>query len=107
MSVKKAENQTQVDKKESVMHSFEDMIDKKVFIRTVTHYFTGKVVGIFNHNFVILENAAWIADTGRFEQAIRDGVLDEIEPIAVTWYVNMDTVTDFGLWMHALPVEQK
>lgn len=27
-----------------------------------------------------LENAAWIADSGRFMQAIKDGELKEVEP---------------------------
>ena len=39
---------------------------------------------------------------------ITKGILNEVEPIKNNdWYVNMSTVTDFCLWKHPLPKEQK
>ena len=52
---------------------------KKYLIRTVTMTVTGKLVRVYPHELV-LETAAWIADTGRFSDAVRTGTFDEIEP---------------------------
>ena len=78
----------------------------KYFIRTVTYFATGQVKKIIG-KFLVLEDAAWIADTGRFRQAIMDGVLDEIEPVEVDMYLNTDTITDAFVWRHPLPKVQK
>ena len=49
------------------------------FIRTVTHHFTGRLVLVTPQELWI-EDAAWIADSGRFAQAIESGVFAEVEP---------------------------
>jgi hypothetical protein len=54
-------------------------VGKNYFIRTVTHHYTGKCVG-FNATEIILENAAWIADDGRFAQAVASCEFSEVEP---------------------------
>lgn len=48
-------------------------------IRTVTMIDTGRLVAISDHELV-LEDAAWIADTGRFADALRSGSFSEVEP---------------------------
>jgi len=54
-----------------------------MLIRTVTNYWTGRIVQIFPCSLV-LEDAAWIADTGRFSEALTNGIetlgSSEIEP---------------------------
>lgn len=52
------------------------------FIRTVTYHYTGKLVGFNgpNNSELVIESAAWIADSGRFATAIKDGKLSEVEP---------------------------
>jgi hypothetical protein len=81
-------------------------IGEKYFIRTVTYFATGKVKRITG-NFLELEDAAWIADTGRFNEAISKGVLNEIEPVEVPMYLNINSITDAFLWKHKLPREAK
>lgn len=81
-------------------------VGEKYLIRTVTYFLTGKVKAITG-NFLELEDAAWIADTGRFTQAINDGELDEVEPVDVPAFVNMAAITDAFLWRHDVPREQK
>lgn len=54
-------------------------IGRNYFIRTVTHHFTGKLVKVTAKELV-LESAAWIADDGRFYDALKTGKLSEIEP---------------------------
>ena len=88
------------------INKMEDLVGEKVFIRTVTYHLTGKIKRMIG-TIVELEDAAWIADSGRFMQCIRDGVLNEVEPIKTKWFVNLSSVTDFGIWKHALPKDQK
>jgi hypothetical protein len=81
-------------------------VGEKYFIRTVTYFATGKVKRVTG-NFLELEDAAWIADTGRFQEAIMKGVLNEVEPVEVPMYINISSITDAFLWKHKLPREQK
>jgi len=48
-------------------------------IRTVTMIVTGKLVAIDDHE-ITLTNAAWIADTGRYAQAVESAEFAEVEP---------------------------
>ena len=54
-------------------------IGKYYLIRTVTMIDTGKLVAVTDQELV-LEEAAWIADTGRFADALLKGVYGEVEP---------------------------
>jgi hypothetical protein len=54
-------------------------IGKTYFIRTVTHHFTGVLKKVFKQE-IVLEDAAWIADDGRFAAAVKDGSFNEVEP---------------------------
>lgn len=54
-------------------------IGKSYFIRTVTHYFTGRLIWV-GEKEIVLEEAAWIADTGRFHQFIDGKTVNESEP---------------------------
>jgi len=73
-------------------HPFE--IGKKYLIRTVTMIQTGMVKSI-RGKFIVLEQAAWIADTGRFSEALEDQEkMKEVEPFKNDAIVNMDTIVD-------------
>lgn len=87
------------------LNSLQDLVGKKFFIRTVTYHLTGKVTKIVG-NILCLEDAAFIAESGRFMQAIKDGTLNEVEPVGEA-FVNFAAVTDFFPWKHELPKEQK
>lgn len=52
---------------------------KFYFIRGVTLYYVGRLVAI-DDLFVTLDQCAWVADTGRFAEALRTGKLLEVEP---------------------------
>ena len=54
-------------------------LGKNYLIRTVTMIQTGRLVAVTDKELV-LENAAWIADTGRFADALESGKFDEVEP---------------------------
>ena len=82
-----------------------DMVGKAYFFRTVTYHMTGRVKKVIG-NILQLETAAWIADSGRFMGAIKDGTLLEVEPVGPA-FLNLQTVVDFFPWPHDLPVDQK
>lgn len=54
-------------------------IGANYMVRTVTMINTGRLVQVTNQELV-LEDAAWIADTGRFATTLKDGNFNEIEP---------------------------
>jgi len=81
-----------------------DMLGEKFFFRTVTYHLTGRVKRVFG-NILELENAAWIADSGRFMNAIKEGTLKEVEPVGKA-FINIQSVTDFFPWKHKLPDKQ-
>ncbi len=87
------------------IQSLKDMVGEKYFFRTVTYHLTGRVKKVIG-SILELENTAWIADSGRFMQAIKEGKLNEVEPVGKA-YINMDSVTDFFPWTHKLPETQK
>ena len=76
------------------------------FLRTVTVYLTGRVKAIMG-KFLIIEEAAWIADTGRFSDAMKNGSFNEVEPYDDDVFVNMDTIVDAKPWGIILPASQK
>ncbi len=81
-------------------------IGKAYFFRTVTYHLTGRVKDQID-NFLILESAAWIADSGRFTQAINKGYLVEVEPVNGLVRLNLQSITDAFEWNSPLPREQK
>jgi hypothetical protein len=54
-------------------------IGKNYLIRTVTMIDTGKLVAV-GPTELVLEQAAWIADTGRFAGALKSCDFSEVEP---------------------------
>lgn len=87
------------------INSLNDMVGQKYFFRTVTYHLTGKVVKVIG-SILELEDAAWIASSGRFADFLKKGVADEVEPCGKA-FININSVTDFFPWKHALPKEQK
>lgn len=81
-------------------------IGKAYLFRTVTHIEVGRVTKICG-DFVTLEDASWIADTGRYHNCLRDGVFSEVEPYPISSTVNLGSLINFAPWPHGLPKEQK
>lgn len=87
------------------VNTYEDLVGGKYYFRTVTFHQVGEVKKIVGR-FVYLKNASWVADSGRFMNAIKDGTLNEVEPVG-DCFVNLDTVVDFFPWVHDMPKAQK
>lgn len=82
-------------------------VGNNVFVRTVTHYYTGRVLD-FDTRTLLLEGAAWVAETDRWADTLRTGKLREVEPFPEgVVYVAMGAVVDICDWSHPLPRGQK
>ena len=78
----------------------------KVAPGTVTFYMVGKVEKIIAGKFIKLSDASWIPVSGRFMQCIKNGCIDEVEPVG-DCFVNIESAVDFFPWKHDLPRDQK
>jgi hypothetical protein len=84
----------------------------KYYIRTVTHHQVGKCIGVVHEGnipFVLLENASWVADSGRWHDSLTKGFQSnaEIEPCPGVVRVNVSSIIDIFDWSHNLPTEQQ
>lgn len=81
-------------------------VGQNYFIRTVTHYYTGKIERITSKE-IVMSTVAWIADTGRFSDALKTGNLSEVEPIPGEVIIGRGAVIDAIRWNFDLPTSQK
>lgn len=82
-------------------------IGKNYLVRTVTMVDVGRVTRVIG-NFIVMENASWIADTGRFYECLeRTGVFNEVEPFKHPIYLNVNAIIDATPWPYDLPSEPK
>ena len=49
-------------------HGFE--VGKSYFIRTVTHHYLGKCIGVYEL-CIVMKKCTWVADDGRFHKAMQ------------------------------------
>ena len=75
-------------------------------IRTVTQYVVGRLTWV-GPTELLLEDAAWVADTGRFHDALVTGRFHEVEPFPGPVIVGRGSICDATRWSHALPIAQK
>jgi len=74
-----------------------------VLIRTVTMIDLGRVVAI-GRDFITLTDGGWVASTGRFNEALRTGKLDEFERCDLPWFlVGRGAICDVFPWPHMIP----
>lgn len=82
-------------------------IGESYLIRTVTMIITGRVLSVGDKEIVV-EDAAWIADTGRFSNCLKEGDYNEVEPFPDgEVIVGRNAVVDACLIKTALPRSQK
>lgn len=79
----------------------------KWFFRLVTYHVIGEVEQV-SATEIKLKNASWVADSGRFGEAFRDGFSStaEIEYVG-TMVLGRGAVVDSAPWPHGLPTESQ
>jgi hypothetical protein len=82
-------------------------IGEKYFFRTVTLYYTGVLESVTD-NELVLKQAAWIADTGRFNEAMETGEFNEVEvyPQDTSVILNRSSMID-ACRISSIPTKQK
>jgi hypothetical protein len=80
-------------------------IGMSYFIRTVTHYYTGRLIAVYE-NELVLEDAAWIPDTGRYSDLFKTGKPAEVEPLDEPVIIGRKSIIDCNPWKLILPQEQ-
>jgi hypothetical protein len=103
------ENQLKdMEKEEPKNHFFN--IGENYLIRTVTFTFLGNLIAVGDKE-LLLGNASWIADTGRFSNMLKDGVVSqdssEIEPCNTDIVIGRGAIVDMIPYNHELPTKQK
>jgi len=83
-------------------------VGKNYFIRTVTHHLTGKLIKVSSKELVLID-AAWIPDDGRFMDLLEKGYPNEVEPFPdkAEVIVGRGALIDAVQWSHPLPRSQK
>jgi len=105
-SVKEQANTKEPDKWLSAKHPYR--LNENYFIRTVTFHYTGKLLAVFD-NELLLANAAWIPDDGRFADAMKTGNFNEIEPYPIEEpvIIGRGALVDAVVFNNPLPDTQK
>jgi len=86
---------------------YEKCLGKDIFIRTVTHHYTGHVIEV-THMTMTLEKAAWISDDGRFYDSMKDSSnFEEVEPYVKPVIINLYSILDCTEIQGKLPEKQK
>lgn len=82
-------------------------VGKKYFIRTVTHHHAGELVAVGKHE-IVLKNASWIADDGRFTVALETCEFDEVEmfPAGRNVLIGRGSIID-AVEIDTIPTSQK
>ena len=81
-------------------------IGRKYMIRTVTMIQLGEVTKITGRS-IVMKDACWVADTGRFSEALKTGVLKEVEMFAKPVIVSFGAIVDATEWGSELPTKTK
>lgn len=81
-------------------------VGEAYLIRTVTMIVLGKLEAVHDSELV-MSSASWVADTGRFYDALKTGKLNEVEPFTDDVIVGRGSIIDATIWTHKLPKEQK
>lgn len=91
----------ELDGKESLWE-----IGKNYLIRTVTMIQLGKLEKVTDKE-LLLSNACWVADTGRFNESLEKGTLKEVEMFQRNVIVGRGGIIDATEWLAELPKNSK
>ena len=81
------------------------IIGKAYLIRTVTYHMLGRIEKV-SGDFLVLADASWVADSGKFSTAIATGELSENEYVGDA-IVNLTAIVDAFPWGHNIKRETK
>lgn len=85
-------------------------VGQNVLVRTVGYHAVGRLDEL-SDDWLVLSSASYLGDTGRYSQALHDGLEEtehaEIEVVGGTMWVNRGVVCDVVVYRHPLPTKTK
>ena len=78
------------------------VVGNSYMIRTVTHYWVGRVAKIVGTQ-IVLDGASWVSDTGRYGACVSADAIKECEFVGDGVIVNAGAIVDARPWASALP----
>lgn len=78
------------------------VVGRNYLIRTVTMIQLGRLKAVTEKE-LLLEDACWVADTGRFNEALEKGTLSELEMFQRDVIVGRGAIIDATEWISELP----
>ena len=87
---------------DTISAKYDGELPPVVFVRTVTMHYVGRIVDDAA-GYLVLADASWVADSGRFGEALATGTLAETEKFPDPVFINPDTIVDVTAWNHPLP----
>ena len=83
-------------------------MDKPIMVRTVTMIYVGRLIAVGEHELTLVD-VSWIPETGRWQQFIADGSINECEPYPAAQHVliGRGSIIDVTAWTADLPSVQK
>jgi len=86
------------------------VIGEQYFIRTVNYHALGVLEKEID-GFIFLKDASWVADSGRFSNALKEGIEkqsnSELEPFPNGVYINIKSIVDFCIYQPKIILIQK
>jgi hypothetical protein len=82
------------------------IIGQNYFIRTITYFLVGNLVSVYEYELVI-KDAAWIPETGRYSDSFKKGEFEEVEPLDGNIIIGRQSIIDCAQWTKELPRKQK
>jgi hypothetical protein len=106
-------NNVEYVRKDSVLplqnntETFPYVIGKLYFIRTVTFYYIGRLLAVTSAELIV-DQCSWVADTGRFADALKNGTISENEPFPDGQVIiGRGTIVDAHVWAGSAMRSQK
>lgn len=106
MTIKEAKELAALFNNSSTAKSNPFTVGENYLVRTVTMIQVGKLESVHDTE-IVLSSASWVADTGRFYDALKTGKLNEVEPFTNNVIIGRGAIVDATIWTHSLPKDQK
>lgn len=79
-------------------------VGNKVVIRAIPYHYIGEIESVGYHSVTLKFGAVWLADSGRWNNMLRTGTVNECEPFPDGVTIPFAVIADITGWAHAIPV---
>jgi len=87
---------------------YDGLIGEPIMVRTVTMIYVGRLVAVGERELTLID-VSWIPETGRWQQFIAHGAINECEPYppGQLVLVGRGSILDVTAWTADIPSDQK